>query len=111
MNDGNVSGSDRFIRVVAPGEDIVSAIPGGRFGLWSGTSMSAPVVAGIAALVKATNPQLDPHLIGERIEDTGIQWDCFHPARRITIAASRVDAYCALTGNVACGVNANACSQ
>ncbi|KAJ0158290.1 Minor extracellular protease vpr [Colletotrichum tanaceti] len=36
--------------VAAPGSNIFSTLPGGRFGLMSGTSMATPYVAGIAAL-------------------------------------------------------------
>ena len=111
MNDGDVSGNQRFIRAVAPGEDIVSALPGGRYGVWSGTSMAAPIASGLAALVKALNPTLAPHLIGERLEDTGIEWECFHPVRGIEIDTSRVDAFCAVTNNQQCGINPFACSQ
>ncbi|MEO7539367.1 MAG: S8 family serine peptidase, partial [Pyrinomonadaceae bacterium] len=111
MHDGNWSGNQRYARVVAPGEDIVSALPNGRYGVWSGTSMAAPIAAGIAALVKATHPTLTPHLVGEHIEDTGIGWDCFLPQRQIQLDTMRVDAYCALTNNIACGINALACNQ
>jgi subtilisin family serine protease len=73
--------------------------------------MSAPVAAGLAALVKAKYPALTPHEIVDHIEDTGIEWDCFHAGRGIAIETSRVDAFCALTGNVSCGINSAACSQ
>jgi len=39
--------------VDAPGTHIISAIPGGRFGIASGTSFSAPMVAGMAALIRS----------------------------------------------------------
>lgn len=37
--------------LVAPGESIASAVPGGSYGLAGGTSMASPEVAGVAALV------------------------------------------------------------
>jgi subtilisin family serine protease len=103
-----VSGGRRWVRAAAPGENIVSALPGGRYGVWSGTSMAAPVAAGIAALVKAKNPSLAPTAIVDQVEDSGFEWDCFHAARGIQIKASRVDALCALGGAV-CAPPPNPC--
>ena len=39
--------------VYAPGEDILSTLPNNRYGKLSGTSMSAPIVSGIAALLRS----------------------------------------------------------
>ena len=43
----------KFVAVSAPGVNIISAWPGGQYGVKSGTSFSAPIVAGEAALVES----------------------------------------------------------
>ncbi len=45
-----------WVEVAAPGVSVLSALPGGRFGTWSGSSMAAPFVAGQAAILAAVSP-------------------------------------------------------
>lgn len=57
------------VDVFAPGHMILSAVPGG-YDFESGTSMAAPHVAGVAALLAEVNPGWSPEQIAERIKDT-----------------------------------------
>jgi hypothetical protein len=48
------------VDIAAPGVRILSTIPNGSYGTISGTSMSAPVVAGVAAMVRLARPMATP---------------------------------------------------
>ena len=44
------------VDLAAPGVGIMSTLPGGRYGRYSGTSMASPHVAGVAALIESQQP-------------------------------------------------------
>jgi subtilisin family serine protease len=59
------------VHVFAPGEQIMSAIIGNKYSNeWSGCSMSAPIVAGIAALTRLANPTWTPRQIVQQLRAT-----------------------------------------
>lgn len=58
------------IGVAAPAEQLVGAVPGGQYVLWNGTSGATPIVAGVAALVRAEHPELDAANVINRIVST-----------------------------------------
>ncbi len=55
------------ISVVAPSEQLVGSVPGGGHVLWQGTSGATPIVAGIAALVRAAHPDETAAQVIQRI--------------------------------------------
>ncbi|HGJ65900.1 TPA: T9SS type A sorting domain-containing protein [bacterium] len=47
------------IDIVAPGDRVFGTVPNNHYSSWSGTSMSAPVVAGVTALMLSKRPSLN----------------------------------------------------
>jgi subtilisin family serine protease len=103
--------NDRWVRVVAPGQAIMSTMPGGRYAAWSGTSMSAPIVSGVAALVRSIQPTLSLTATVDRIEETGYPWKCTVTSRGTIMETARLDAFCAVTGLTACYAPRTSCPE
>jgi subtilisin family serine protease len=87
--------------LVAPGAQILSALPGGGYGELNGTSMATPHVAGVVALMWSANPKL----IGDIARTTDILRRTASPARvtgpacggtGVTIGAGEVNAFAAV---------------
>ena len=55
------------VDIAAPGVDVLSTLPDGRYGFASGTSMASPFVAGVAALVASENPKMAIDQIRSRV--------------------------------------------
>lgn len=82
----------------APGASIYSTVSGTGYGYKSGTSMAAPHVTGVAALLKAQNPSWSHQQIKDRILSTV---DPVPSLSGITVTGGRLNAHNALTGQIA----------
>jgi subtilisin family serine protease len=60
------------VDVFAPGTDIYSTIPNNKYEFMPGTSMAAPAVAGVAALVRSQYPSLSAPQVKKVILDSGL---------------------------------------
>jgi subtilisin len=74
------SGQGGALDVMAPGQNIVSTMPGGNYGTKSGTSMAGPHVSGVIALMKQRKPDLTTQqlllAINRTARDKGVAgWD------------------------------------
>lgn len=82
--------------VAAPGVDVMSTWPGGKFRKSQGTSMACPHVTGMVALVKQANPALGPAEIQALIESSSL--DLGDEGRDPRFGLGRVDATKAVEG-------------
>ncbi|TVQ07408.1 MAG: T9SS C-terminal target domain-containing protein [Bacteroidetes bacterium] len=82
--------------VVAPGSDILSLSNTSNTGytVKSGTSMAAPAVAGLMALILNKNPNLTPQEISQILEESAIPLSA---SKSNTFGSGRIDALSALT--------------
>ena len=73
-HDDALAGFSNFgihnVHVAAPGDSILSTVPGSGYGSNSGTSMATPHVAGVAALLRAANPAWTATQVRDRILGT-----------------------------------------
>jgi len=63
------------VDVFAPGEDILSTVQGGGYERLSGTSMAAPVVTGLAALIMSYYPNLTAAQVRQIILDSATRYN------------------------------------
>lgn len=76
-----------WVQVAAPGDQIMSSVPDGGYGVWNGTSMAAPLTAGVAALVRAAQPTFNAQESANQVMRSAVP---LHNARlrRIDAAAA-----------------------
>ena len=75
--EGNVLPSSNWgikkVQIAAPGNSILSTLPGGSYGTMTGTSQATAFVSGIAALMLSVNKSLKVSDIKRRIVDTAVR--------------------------------------
>jgi hypothetical protein len=85
------------VHVMAPGQEIYSTLPNNQYGPLSGTSMAAPQVSGIAALILSVNPDLSPLSIRERLIRTS---EPLYSLKAFVQAQGRINAFNAINNIV-----------
>ncbi|MFZ6015914.1 MAG: S8 family peptidase [Patescibacteria group bacterium] len=93
------------VNIAAPGDKIFAARPtydnrGNRdnvsgYGSWSGTSLAAPLVTGVASMLKAKHPYWTAEQIAQRIKDTAAPLDS--KLDTVGLGAGKLNAYAALS--------------
>ena len=79
-----------FVDLVAPGLGVRTTRMGDRYGFANGTSFSAPIVSGVAALAWSINPDLRPVSIMKAVVDSTL--DLGSPGKDSTYGYGAVDA-------------------
>jgi subtilisin family serine protease len=96
----------RTVDVFAPGSDIYSTVPGGLYEYKSGSSMAAPVVTGVAALLFSYFPSLSAAQVKEIIIKSSFKPDVIVnrpgtkqkvPFRSLSVSGGIVNAYNAVS--------------
>ncbi|MGQ0615216.1 MAG: S8 family serine peptidase [Planctomycetaceae bacterium] len=82
------------VDLAAPGTDLVGAMPlalaPNGTARWSGTSFSAPLVAGAAALVRSAFPALNREEVLDRLQARALPLDSLNPAFRGRLGAGLI---------------------
>ncbi len=86
-----------YVTLAAPGNSILSTTFNNTYGYSTGTSMSSPVVASAAALVKSYLPSLSMQQVGELLRVTADNIDAKNPAYIGELGKGRLNVLRALT--------------
>ncbi len=91
-----------WVDVSAPGDNIYSSLPGNTYGVKSGTSMAAPMVAGLCGLVRSINPALTYDEVVNIIKNTADNINALNPSYVGKLGSGRINAFNAIKCALPC---------
>lgn len=98
--DGNLDPSSNYgpqsVDLAAPGAYIVNTIPGNGYAILSGTSMAAPMVTGVCAMVYSCRPELSLSEVRQAVLSTTRPLNCL---QQKVASGGMLDASAALNWN------------
>lgn len=89
-----------YVAISAPGSDVVSAVPGGEYARWEGTSISVALVSGASALVQSVAPGAGPEFIESTLRVTASDISAMNPDYEDALGAGRLDVGAAIASLV-----------
>lgn len=85
------------VDISAPGSFIYATVLGNSYGFSSGTSMAAPIVAGVAGLIKSLHPEYTADHIAGVLKASAIDISEKNPQYQFVLGAGMVNAHTALS--------------
>jgi len=97
FHKSSFSNFSKYVDVTAPGEAIVSCLPGGGYVARSGTSMTAPIGSGAVALIFELVPGSSTRYFNGRIKNNAFSIDDLNPGYEGRIGHGLIDVWNAIT--------------
>ena len=96
-----LSNYGEWVDLAAPAVAITTTFQGGDWGPVDGTSFAAPIVSGLAGLVRSLHPEWSATLAGQQLIHTTDDIDSLNPAYAGQLGSGRINAQKAITTNPA----------